>query len=384
ERVRCPRCETELVVPAREDSVVRDSGRLRLAKGPVCVNHPRAQAARRCQDCQTYVCGACAAPRPADHFCQPCASARGVGGAIPVDFGLFAAWGAALGALLRVFPRVLTWNLLSFAGSLLLFSLPLFYGWRALDVVSLHPTRPWAEGDDLALACLVVGGAGVFITYYLLLVPAGCCLFVDMQLRNRRVPFRAALSEAWARFKTTAPALFSVAVVLLGLFYLPYAVLIGGVGYGLRQVFGEGPLQVWLVLGAVGGIVPLWLAGGFALPVVVLEQRGAMDALRRAWRLMRGHLPTVAALALSYGLVLAIGSSLLAFVGNLSGHPGAFLPLGHVFDVAWPAVLTAAYHGLAAEDAELPGRENPYAEFHGAREALLPDPTHAKTPIEAD
>ncbi|MCA8922077.1 MAG: hypothetical protein KDD82_09725, partial [Planctomycetes bacterium] len=42
ERVRCPRCETELVVPAREDSVVRDSGRLRLAKGPVCVNHPRA------------------------------------------------------------------------------------------------------------------------------------------------------------------------------------------------------------------------------------------------------------------------------------------------------------------------------------------------------
>jgi len=371
ERVRCARCDAELVVPQPGDGTVRDSARLRLAKGPVCQNHPRARARARCEGCGAFVCAACTAPRPGDHFCQPCAHERGVNGAIPVDFGLLAAWSAALGALLRVFPRVLVWNLLAFAGSALLFSIPLVYGWKVLEVISFAPTRSWGQGDDLALASLVVGVSGVFLTYYLLLVPAGCCLFVDMQLRGRKVPFRAALSEAWTRFKQTGVALFSVAVILIGLFYLPYAVLIGGVGYGLRQLFGEGPLQVWLVVSAVVGIVPLWLAGGFALPVVVLEQRGAMDSLRRAWRLMRGRLGTVAALALSYGLVLAVGTSALAYLGKLSGHPDAFMPLGHVFDVAWPAVLTAAYHGLASEDAEIPGRENPYAEFHGAREHLI-------------
>ncbi|MEZ6183658.1 MAG: hypothetical protein R3F62_01455 [Planctomycetota bacterium] len=372
--MRCPRCESELVVPPADGGTVRDSGRLRLAKGPVCHNHPRARASSRCSECQAYVCSACAAPRPADHFCQPCAHARGVGGAIPIDFGVRAAWSVALLALLRAFPRVLAWNLLSFAGSAAVFGLPLYYGARVLDAIGPRATRPWGPDDALSLACLVVGVMGLFLTYYLLLVPAGCCLFVDMQLRQRRLPFQLAFSEAWGRFKRTAPALVGVTVVLLGLFFLPYAVLVGGVGYGLRQVFGEAPMQAWLVGGTVAGIVPLWLAGGFALPVVVLEQRETLDALRRAWRLMRGRLVSVAALALSYGLFLALGSTALAWVGAASGHPWAFLPLGHVFDVAWPALLTAAYHGLASEDAELPGRENPYAEFRGAREGEVAGP----------
>ena len=95
---------------------------------------------------------------------------------------------------------------------------------------------------------------------------------------------------------------------------------------------------------------------GLATPIVMLEERGAIQALSRAWSLSRTQLPVVGLILLEYGLVYLFAALLLAVLGHLIGAPPLIVLLAHILDVLWPALLVAIYHGLAAEEAEVLGR----------------------------
>jgi len=175
-------------------------------------------------------------------------------------------------------------------------------------------------------------------------------VLIDAAIRGRPAPIGAGLRRAWHRVVRNLGALLGVFA-----FYLLLAVL---------AVVPALPLGAWLAertgawtAAALPPAVALIVAGvllipavGLAVPVVVLEERGAFDALGRAWRLGRLRYGTLVVLtgvfACAYGGALALGAL----------GPGVTGVVSRVLDLVAPALLVTAYHGVAAEDAGVLGR----------------------------
>ena len=364
-QVRCPKCRTVLVVPDPDEAPARDlrlssSSRLRRAKGATCRDHPRELATARCHGCAADVCERCRADSPVEHFCRGCAATRELGSALPTDFGLLATPLLALRALGGALGRMLAWNLAGLVLVVLVFT-PLmaigFAGWdREAPPAAVDLWR--AVKADL-FAGLVLGGAGACLaTYYGLLVPAGCSVFLDAALRGRQVPFGAAFGQAWRRVTRTGPSLIAVSLLLILAFSVAVVAILA-LAYPLREV-GQGRLSLALV-GALGAPATLafFTALGLVVPVVVLEERSALEGLARAWTLARWRLWDVAILVVGYGAAHLVFSLLLWRISPALGGlllPGLLTLLGHVVDLIWPALLVATYHGLAAEEAGIVGR----------------------------
>ena len=101
----------------------------------------------------------------------------------------------------------------------------------------------------------------------------------------------------------------------------------------------------------LGGVV-LLATSMLALPALLLEEKGASHALTRSWQLGTQGLGSLAGLAGSFLLVQSLIATPFAalglpLIGNLAGV---------AFGLFLPALMVAAYHGLAAEEAHVLGR----------------------------
>lgn len=357
QRVRCPRCRAVLVVPERSPGEdVTASQRLRRAQGPVCRRHPRVRASRRCEECGERVCARCAAPDPLDHLCASCAREAGLGGAIPLDFGFLAVWARAAAVFGRTFPRLVAWNILASLSAAGLCAIPGLVGAFILDGAGGLPalqTNATAQlGGSLVVGALVL----YWVSVNFLLLPAGCALFVDQELRRSPLPFGVAFARTVRRVARNAGALFAVFLVyvlLTLLLLLPGLVLFFA---SALSVGPSSPLPIGLLASELGlGLLFVAAGLGLAVPVVVLEERGAFQALGRAWQLAAPRFWELCVLFASYALLYALATALASALARAT-LPLLGLLLSGVLDLFWPALLVTAYHGLAAEDAGVLGR----------------------------
>lgn len=371
-RVRCPTCNSVLVVPEPRASAgaVTASERLRRARGQPCARHPKAIAGRACAECQQWMCDDCRAPRPATHLCQACALRLEATRAIPLDFGLLATTAMAAKLGLRAIPRVVTFNVIANAiqyALLALLALPGLAVIGALDAAnkadpaSLETTK-WTVVAGV-LAGLILAIMGLFGA---VLVPSSDVYILDGLLRRTNDTFGGALRGAAGRTLARTKALLGTYLCLLlvfvaaGLVCLPFLLL----AYltGVRELNVAGWIAAVLAIGGAFGVF------GLALPAVVLEHRSATEAIERAWGLARLHPWTSAVLGAAVvvgGGLVALGFLVVAvaiqraagddqtlrFVGSaLMGVPSLFL------DVVWSSLLVTAYHGLVAEESGIVGR----------------------------
>jgi hypothetical protein len=358
-RMRCPRCKGVVTVPERPAAVaaqpdVTASARIRRARGPACVNHPKRTSSGACAGCAGQVCEECWGPPSVEHLCARCVQERGLAGALPVDFGLLATPALAARALGQSVVRLLLWTLLSALATFVVFSIPIVLGYEAFKLTYDGGAGSWKS--DIA-AAIVFGSIGAaMIVHFLFLAPSGCAVFLDHALRGKRPPLGAALQEAWRRFLRAAPRLLGVLVVVL-LLYLPYAILVFGAAWLLAGAGAKAPAVLALLLGLPLGLLPLLVALGPSVPIVILEERSVGSALSRSWELVRPHALSFAALVVCWFFLVAVLGSLFAVLGSATGLPAVFGVLSQLIDVLfWPALLVAAYHGLAAENAGVLGR----------------------------
>lgn len=371
-RVRCPRCRTVLTVPdpaavsaavQQSDTARTASDRLRRAKGPTCARHRRRQTTRRCAHCSDFICPECQAEPPVEHFCAKCAKNRGLGGALPLDFGLGATLGLALRGMFGSLFRGAVWNVVATLLAVAVFALPILISVKAFDEVYEGPGAATSVGPEALAGVALILIVGTFLTQYAVLVPAGCSVFVDMAIRGRRPAFGAAMKEAFGRVLRNAVSLFVVLLVQVLLFVL-YLLLVLAAAYWVRAASEPLAILVFL-LGAGAGFFALVTGLGLAVPVVMLEERSGTAALGRAWELVSQQPWSVASLILAWCVFYGV-YSIAVYVAAEAGTAalgsfvaGAAVPviLVNAFvDVAWPALLVAMYHGLAAEDAGVVGR----------------------------
>lgn len=143
---------------------------------------------------------------------------------------------------------------------------------------------------------------------------------------------------AWALLVLAAIVLFAVGAVPV--------FLVGQVGAVVAVLLGL-PLLLLFVVALLG----LVMLGYLALPCVVIEERGAVDALRRAWWLLRQRFWPTVGTALLVGLVVELLGGAVSFLVTLPGllpFPGAwvFIALGSILDQLLSVPL-AAFAALA-------------------------------------
>jgi hypothetical protein len=359
-RVRCPKCQGVLVVPEPVDELPplgpehTSSARHRRARGPVCRTHPRQAAEERCGACQSFACSACLAPRPLDHLCASCVEDRGLGGALPIDFGPLATPRRALGAFARALPRVLVWNIAAVAASALFFGIPIFL---LVQLFHASPADGWMA--DLAKGLAIGCAVAAYAVHYVLVVPTGCAVFLDHTLRGKTLGFGAALVEAGRRALRNAGPLLGV-IAAIALLILPFGTIVFG-GAALLASSGSeaAKLGAVLVMLAMFPVVllPVVTALGLSVPVVILEERSAVAALGRSWELVRPQLHIMGLLVVAYFLLQAIVSSVVTRMTMAHGLPPLTLLLITITDLVWPALLVTAYHGLVAAQLAIPGRK---------------------------
>lgn len=359
-RMRCPRCRGVVTVPERPAAPVAaqpevtSSARIRRARGPSCVFHPKTTSTGACAGCSSQVCDECWGPPSIDHLCVRCVQERGLEGPLPVDFGLLATPALAGRALVQSIVRLLLWVVLSVIATFTLFSIPITLGWEAFKLTYDGGAGNWKS--DIAAAIVFGSLFAGMITHFLFLVPSGCAVFLDHAIRGKRVALGAALGEAWRRFLRAAPRLLGVLIVV-GLLLLPYAILILGAAWLVNGAGATAFALILLVVGLPLGLLPLMTVLGPAVPIVILEERSVGAALSRSWELVRPHALSFAALVVCCFFLVALLGSLFAFLGAATGAPRMFGILAQLVDVLlWPALLVAAYHGLAAENAGVLGR----------------------------
>jgi hypothetical protein len=262
--------------------------------------------------------------------------------------------------VLGAFPRVLLLNLLGQAVALAITWVLGIVARRMLPARA-NPTfltegLP-AGAPTVVMATLVVLGmlVGAFIT--LAIVPAAEIHVLDRRMRGAQSSLleglREALGWAWSRRGplVLTLVLLLVAAVAATVVLLPF--LLGAYMFGDEELLALGVLLAFPLVGATLGTF------GLAIPVTVLEHRPAARAFGRAWELARLHPMVTAAL----GAVSLLGGALACAVAREASHALAhgsavaiFPAVTFLLDMAWPAILVAAYHGLAAEEAKLAGR----------------------------
>ncbi|MFN0278531.1 MAG: serine/threonine-protein kinase [Pyrinomonadaceae bacterium] len=161
---------------------------------------------------------------------------------------------------------------------------------------------------------LIVGTNAWIVTQYL-----------SMPLRPIRL--RPALKEARKKWKVIAGSGILAAVlpfVVAGVAALAGAVvfgLLGAISYPFTESFG--PIAVSAIIGAaLLGLLGFFTAYTFWLlvsPIVMLENRSAVEALRRSRRLVKRSFMTSAGAAFIILLIPAIIAGTISFVVNASG-----------------------------------------------------------------
>jgi len=355
--VKCRACEKVLTVPAaRQDDAVRSaSERLRRARGEPCARHPKSLALDPCERCARWMCEACRAPAPSLHLCRDCAPAVFATQAIPLDFGILATPLIAARSAGRAFPYLVGFNVLA---SLMEWALAAPF--VALGVwAGSQPAVTEGSFDVHHAVALASGVCAIIIISFFdaVFIPAADVVLIDRSIR-RQAPdgnvIGAAFARAWARKGTLALAFVYLVLVATGalVFVLPFVL----------AAYLMGDLEIaWagLAVGIPAAGTALG-AFGLAIPVVILEHRTASQAFGRAWSLAQMRPLAAAFFGTAIVLVGVLLTWGLSFVPPEWGAAGVALELGVTFlaNMAWPAILVAAYHGLVAEEARVVGRRS--------------------------
>lgn len=228
-----------------------------------------------------------------------------------------------VGGLVRTTFAVWWRNALRFAGlSLLLVFVPVLAMGMVLGIVIPLAARravlPSSVDWGLVAPIVMVVVIGLFMV-----VQTGGLTYGAVQhLAQRRVRFGAMVGAGFRR-----------AVPLIGTGLLMYLAILAG-----------------FVLLIIPGII-VGCALSVALPAVVVERIGPIQALQRSWVLTRDHRVTVFAAGLVLGLALFGANVVLQVAGRLLGPVAALVLMPvQLFNMSLPVLLPAvAYHDLRVE-----------------------------------
>jgi hypothetical protein len=180
--------------------------------------------------------------------------------------------------------------------------------------------------------------------------------------RGQPVPLGEAFGHAAHRLPSLLGATLVQSTLPLGLLLIPVALLLAATASLVPGTLPD-PSFLGLVLGACGLLlllVPLalFLAIKFALaiPAVVAEGKGALEALRHSWRLMTGHWWTYFLAAIVIGFLAIVISAAIAIPADLSGN-AAIVIFGEVLGGAlagpWGVILSAVAFSLIVRERSL-------------------------------
>lgn len=362
-RVRCPKCRTVMVVPddLEDTNDTSTSTRLRRARGATCQRHRKTVAEATCDLCHAPMCARrCQGEAPIDHACRECAALLGLEPALPIDFGLLATYRLAFSAFFPTFGRVLLWGLIAFLVSVVVCGIPWLLGWWTYQSAGVETLLGKVGG------CLVLGSVAVFwILNEFLLFPAGCAVLIDDAIRKRTDSFYDAFLRAFRRVIRNAGQL-SLVFGIYSLLTLLLVLLALVIFYVLAQITGlrvdevgaiQGSLLPLFVFPTILGIgfVLLAAAFGMAVPIIILEQRTAFQALGRAWELSQQRFLQVCGVLVVFAIGYAAAAATATLIGYLTFAVLGVL-LSRLLDLFWPALLVATYHGLSAEYCGVLGR----------------------------
>ncbi|MGE0708134.1 MAG: hypothetical protein AB7N76_00705 [Planctomycetota bacterium] len=268
---------------------------------------------------------------------------------LKVDFGFFVTLKLALSGFAGSFGRLLAWTALALVSAGVVCALPILLGLANYHRYTVAAWQGLAGGSIALIGMLVLVVSWVF-----LLTPAGGAVLVDQRLRGDELGAGEALGRAALAVLLRAgslAAIFAVYLALVTLFLLPGL----AVCYGLFLVSGGNlTLPALFLYGVIGlGLVLLVATLGLAVPICLLEEAPASEALARSWALSSqglGAMTGLSALYVGVGVLIHAPFEAIGLAGL-----GSLLSFG-VVSLFLPALLVAAYHGLAAEDADVLGR----------------------------
>jgi hypothetical protein len=164
------------------------------------------------------------------------------------------------------------------------------------------------------------------------------------------------IGEAWAPARV--PAVLGVTVlvflIVIGL-WVPIAIIVVVLVAAHTAVAG-------VIVGVVGGlatvVLTIWISTrlSLALPAVVLEGIGPVDALRRSWQLVRGSWWRIFGITFLAGIVVAFIGGILqlpfSIVSSLAGGSGGFTTMFNAGSttaaVAAPTALSVAIGAIGS------------------------------------
>jgi hypothetical protein len=133
----------------------------------------------------------------------------------------------------------------------------------------------------LALAAIGVVGAVISALF------TGAASYMAVHAhRNTAVDLRTSLSEGAKHLLSVLGATVLVDLIVLGLFLLPFAVILAGLVVFNPVVIGIGFL-VFII--AIPFVIFLVLSFALYAPVIMVESSHAVESLRRSWKYMRGR-----------------------------------------------------------------------------------------------
>ena len=183
--------------------------------------------------------------------------------------------------------------------------------------------------------------------------------------RGALLAWRDAAGVAFRRFPSALLCSLIYFVVFGGIFFV--AAIVGGIALAAIIPDSEPSILIGLLFGfglvmlasiPVIGLLVYWC---FALPLVVTENLGALEALGRSWKLVRGHwwrtlliLTMATFIVLVVTVVLSVVGSLLATLAAGTGSVGGMSAIlfvvntlgGMVTTPLFVAVLLATLHDL--------------------------------------
>lgn len=194
-----------------------------------------------------------------------------------------------------------------------------------------NPVPTEADGRMIALST----AGGLLSVVVSPLVMAALTWMASRADADTRPDWREALRQGARRYWATLGAFLLLAVVggatLVAVVLL--IVLVASAGGGIPAVV----LGIPLVLVVVVLVVGLVVLGYLAVPCIVVEERGPLDGLRRAWRLLRARFWPTIGVSLAVGVVFTLLGTAVSSAISIPaffGFPGAwvFVAVGGILD----------------------------------------------------
>ncbi|WP_327585398.1 glycerophosphoryl diester phosphodiesterase membrane domain-containing protein [Nonomuraea sp. NBC_00507] len=243
----------------------------------------------------------------------------------------------------------------------LLVSVPLAIGQAfVLNTMGGALADPTTPADELTGVYGVAAQyGGTLISYAIQFVVVTLLTGVLTRILGRAV-FGGNLTagQAWQLVKGRIPALFGVVGLLaaimlvpMALFVLLFVLLMTAISAGSSSN-GTIGLMIGLIFLFVIGYFALYLfirtRFAFASPIVVLEGKGPIEAMRRSWRLVTGDFWRVLGILLLTSLLVGLVAFVVSVPFTLAGTLFGMLGTGSVANAVVSAVLIALGATLSA------------------------------------